>query len=756
MSNDPRTMLSELSARRESILEPGPDCGSGRSDHGLAVSTPSVATMGWQIPSRRVWPIAVICVVAGWVFATGAIADTVRPSKALETLLDDVWQQQMEDSPLFATQVGVEGFDALLPRVRIADVEASRDRARGFLERLDAIDRAALERQEQINADLLRRDLESEIRSFELGTHLMPFTTYYGFYLSFPGLPDDVPLDNVTDYENYIARLAAFSTYVDDNLELLRAGIARGLVLPRSVLLGWEGSVDPHIVSDPEESLLWEPLAELPETIGSADAERLRAAARTAIEDSVVAGYQTFRDFMVKEYMPATRESVGASALPRGKEIYEEAIRQYTTTDLTAEEIHALGLSEVQRIRAEMLEVIAESGFEGDFDAFVEFLRQDPRFYAKTPEELLEKVSRVLKRMDGKLPELFRVLPRMPYGIKEIPDYLAPKTTTAYYGRPAGDGTRSGTYWVNTYALESRPLYEIEALSFHEAVPGHHLQIALAQELDLPPIRRYASVGAFVEGWGLYSERLGLEVGFYEDPYSNFGRLSYEMWRALRLVVDTGIHAKGWGREQAIDFMAANSALTLHNITAEVDRYISWPGQALGYKIGELKIRELRSQAEASLGEDFDLREFHEVVLRDGPLPLSVLQDSVHLWLAQKKEKASLAEGNAPAAFDSYWMVFLMRGDQAAKLSDAELGEIQRGHLAHLSRLHQDGHTLVAGPFEAGETEPMRGIVLYPGDLTEEEVRALAEDDPAVRAGRLRIDLRKWWTGAGAVTFPRE
>jgi uncharacterized protein (DUF885 family) len=592
--------------------------------------------------------LAVTSLVTWLALANCAMAATVRPSVALETLLDDVWQQQMVDDPLFATQVGVEGFDALLPRVRIADIEASRDRAQAFLARLDAIDHAALDRQEQINAALLRRDLGAEIRSVEFGAHLMPFTTYYGFYLSFPGLPDDVPLDDVTDYENYIARLAAFSTYVDDNLELLRAGIARGLVLPRSVLHGWEGSVDPHIVSDPEESLLWEPLADLPEAIGDADAERLRATARTAIKDSVVVGYQTFRHFMVAEYMPATRETVGASTLPMGKEIYEEAIRRHTTTDLTAEEIHALGLSEVQRIRAEMSKVIVESGFEGDFDAFVAFLRQDPRFYAKTPEELLEKVSRVLKRMDGKLPELFRVLPRMPYGIKEIPDYLAPKTTTAYYGRPAGDGTRAGTYWVNTYALESRPLYEIEALSFHEAVPGHHLQIALAQELDLPPIRRYAGVGAFVEGWALYSERLGLEVGFYTDPYSNFGRLSYEIWRALRLVVDTGIHAKGWGREQAIDFMAANSALTLHNITAEVDRYISWPGQALGYKIGELKIRELRARAEERLGDAFDLREFHEVVLRDGPLPLSILEDSIDLWLDETERTmgpASVTEG---------------------------------------------------------------------------------------------------------------
>ncbi len=315
-------------------------------------------------------------------------------------------------------------------------------------------------------------------------------------------------------------------------------------------------------------------------------------------------------------------------------------MRQFTTLDVDPQQVHDTGQAEVRRIKAEMEALIKQVGFQGDFKAFVEHLRNDPQFYADSPEQLLKEVSLVLKRMDGELPKLFRKLPRTPYGIREIPDFIAPRTTTAYYQPPAGDGSRAGFYYINTYNLKSRPLYEIEALSLHEAVPGHHLQIALAQEQDeVPPFRRFAGFTAFVEGWGLYAERLGLEVGFYQDPYRNFGRLSYEMWRACRLVVDTGMHYLGWTREQAIQFMADNTALSLHNITAEVDRYIAWPGQAVAYKTGELKIRELRRLAEERLKDRFDVREFHDVVLANGAVPLSVLEANVKAWL----DKASTA-----------------------------------------------------------------------------------------------------------------
>jgi uncharacterized protein (DUF885 family) len=319
--------------------------------------------------------------------------------------------------------------------------------------------------------------------------------------------------------------------------------------------------------------------------------------------------------------------------MPGGAEYYEHRVRMFTTTNQSADDVHNVGLSEVARIKAEMLEVIQEAKFEGSFEEWLVYLRDTPEFYPKTAEERMQVVAAISKKMDGELPKLFGKLPRMPYGLKEIPLDIAEKTTTAYYQRPAGDGSRAGFYFVNTTLLDTRPLYQLEALSLHEAVPGHHLQIALAQELDLPEFRRYGGQTVFVEGWGLYSERLGLEVGFYQTPYTNFGRLSYEMWRACRLVVDTGIHSKGWTRQQAIDYMAENSGLSMNNITSEVDRYITWPGQALAYKTGELKIRELRARAEAALGNRFDVRAFHDKVLENGALPLSVLETIIDQWI---------------------------------------------------------------------------------------------------------------------------
>jgi len=374
--------------------------------------------------------------------------------------------------------------------------------------------------------------------------------------------------------------------------------------------------------------------------VGKEDRDRLAASGRQAIERSVVPGYQAFLTFMQQEYVPAARGSIAAAALPDGRAYYRHLVRKFTTLEITPEAVHEIGQIEVARIRDEMHQVMKRVQFEGDLSAFIKQLRTDPRFYPKTKEELLQKTAYVLKKMDGELPALFKRLPRTPYGIRVVPDYIAPKTTTAYYSLPAGDGSRAGFYYVNTYRLDSRPLYQVEALSFHEAVPGHHLQLALQQELTgLPEFRRFTSFTAFVEGWALYAERLGLEVGFYEDPYSDYGRLSYEMWRACRLVVDTGMHHLGWTRKRAIEFMAANTALSIHNIEAEVDRYIAWPGQALGYKMGELKIRELRQRAEQQLGDAFDIREFHDVVLRSGSIPLDVLEENVTLYLRQASQR---------------------------------------------------------------------------------------------------------------------
>lgn len=589
--------------------------------------------------SRRTLLVLASLAVA-LVLALQLVAGDEEPaSRKLERLLDDAWQQRLENDPLLATQAGVHRYNHLLPQVTEEDYRHRRSQYEEHLERLAAIDRDALSRDDQIDYDIFRQLTEGWIGEIDFHAYRMPLTAGSGFHTDFPQLPDRMPLATLEDYEDYVSRLEAFLEYTRQNVGLMRKGLETGHTLPRIALEGYEAQVRLHIVDDPTESLLYAPFEDFPDAVPEADRERLEAAGRKAIQESVVPAYRELDAFLGEEYLPATRTTPGASELPRGEEFYAHRVEYFTSLPLTPQEIHETGLREVARIRREMERVIDETGFEGDFDAFVEFLRTDERFYAQTPEELLRRVSWVLKQMDGKLPEMFGRLPRMPYGVKPVPDYLAPKIYTAYYEPPAGDGSRAGYYTVNTYNLPSRPLYEIEALSFHEAVPGHHLQIALQQEIeDLHDIRRFEGFTAFTEGWALYSERLGLEAGFYEDPYSDFGRLSYEMWRALRLAVDTGIHAFGWSRQKAIDYMAANSALSVHNITTEVDRYISWPGQALAYKTGELEIRRLRERAESALGARFDLRGFHDVVLGSGAVPLPVLEDNVERWIEEQSE----------------------------------------------------------------------------------------------------------------------
>ncbi len=563
----------------------------------------------------------------------GAVAQTPA-STELRKLFEDAWEFDLRENPLFATRVGDRRYNDKLPSVSVADYQRRHAAERAFLDRLGAIDREGLGPEDRISADIFERLKRDQIAEYEFRTYLIPITNREGFHVSFAQLPDQVPLNTVADYENYIARLGAFRRYTEQHIELMRLGLREGFTLPGIVLEGYEDAIRPHIVEDPGESLLYAPFQDFPASISADARARLREAGAQAISESVVPGYRAFLGFMREEYVPAAREEIGAAALPNGRAFYEHRVRRFTTLALLPVEVHRIGLAEVERIRAAMEKIIEGVGFEGDFQKFVEFLRTDPRFYTDSPDELMSRTSYVLKRMDGQLPRLFKTLPRLPYGIRPIPDFIAPKTTTAYYTPGTGDGTRAGYYNVNTYDLASRPLYEVEALSFHEAVPGHHLQIALQQEIeDLPDFRRFSGFTAFVEGWALYSERLGREVGFYTDPYSDFGRLSYEMWRACRLVVDPGMHYLGWTRRQAIDFMATNTALSLHNIVAEVDRYIAWPGQAVAYKIGELKIRELRERAERELGPSFDLREFHDVVLRSGAVPLDVLERNVEGYI---------------------------------------------------------------------------------------------------------------------------
>jgi uncharacterized protein (DUF885 family) len=557
-------------------------------------------------------------------------------STQLTQLFADHWQAWMQYDPLFASQCGDHRYDDRLPTVSEAAITAWRSQLQDFRKRQDAIQRESLSPPEQLNYDVFARLVDVDIDELGHGYSRIPISRTAGFHMSLPDLPMFVSLETLHDYENYISRLEGIQAFFSENIELMRLGLRTGYLPPLATLQGIEEGIQPHILDDTAQSVYFDPFKDFPAGISATDRERLARSAREAILTSVIPAYRQLLKFIKDEYRPAARPGIAASQLPNGREFYQSRIRYFTSLDLTPEQVHATGHSEVTRIRTEMQSVMKKAGFKGDFKAFIEFLRTAPRFYATTPEELLRVTALVLKRIDGELPRLFKTLPRLPYGIRTIPDFSAPGNTTAYYMPGAGDGTRAGYYYVNTYDLKSRPLYEIEALSLHEAVPGHHLQIALQQELsDLPNFRRFSGFTSFVEGWALYSERLGLEMGFYQDPYSDFGRLGYEMWRACRLVVDTGMHALSWTRQQAIDFMLENTSSTELNIINEVDRYIAWPGQALAYKIGELKIRELRASAEQQLGDRFNLREFHDVVLLEGAVPLDVLEKRVNQWVAK-------------------------------------------------------------------------------------------------------------------------
>jgi uncharacterized protein (DUF885 family) len=562
-------------------------------------------------------------------------AGSGEAKRALDGLLAEAWEKALEEDPLLATATSDHRFDDRLPQMRPADLDRRAADARSFLDRLHGIDPSGLASGDRVSYRMFERDLKEDLERHERRTFRIPLTSDSGFHTGISRLPQEMPLLTTRDYESYLARLRAVPAYFEQYTALMREGLKTGFTAPRISLEGYEVTMSTQVVDSPEKSVFWAPFASFPPGVPESDRERLRAAGREAITGSVVPAYRTLLEFFTKEYRPGCRTTIAASDLPDGRSYYAWLVKRYTTLDVTPDEVHAIGQREVARIRKEMDDVIRSTGFQGSFADFLHFLRTDPRFYAKTPEELLEKASRIAKRMDGKLPSLFRRLPRQPYGVEPVPPDLAPKYTGGRYVGAPLDATRAGTYWVNTYALPTRPLYTLEALTLHEAVPGHHLQIALAKELEgIPAFRRYGYVNAFGEGWGLYSEHLGLEAGFYTDPYSNFGRLSYEMWRACRLVVDTGIHAMGWSRQQAIDFMAGNTALSLHEVTTEVDRYISWPGQALAYKMGELKIRELRAKAEKALGSRFDVRAFHDAVLANGSVPLDVLEEQIDAFIA--------------------------------------------------------------------------------------------------------------------------
>ena len=580
-----------------------------------------------------------LTLATGLLVSQAALADAGEDFNAL---LDEAWEWHLAENPMVASRAGDRRYNTEWRDGSLTAIEQRHLQRRDFLRRVYAIDRAALPEADKLNYELFRRDMQRRVDEHQFKGFLMPFSQRGGMQ-NLDNQANQLRFETVGDFEDWLARMDKIDTVVDQTIEVANRGIERGFVLPRVLMERIPDQIAVQLVENGEESPFYRTFETLPGSITEKDQERLRETAIKTIEDTVVPAYRKLARYFEKTYLPATRETVGLSSLPNGSAWYEFLARRYTTTVMTPDEIHRTGLEEVKRIRGEMQQIIDELGFEGDFQDFLTFLRTDPQFYYDNPDDLYEAYLATSKRIDPELVKLFGTLPRMPYGVKPIPDAIAPDTTTAYYSRPAADGSRAGIYWVNLYRPEVRPKYEIEVLSVHEAMPGHHLQLAIQQEIgDMPNFRRYTGFTAFVEGWGLYSESLGYDLGLYKDAYSRFGALTYDMWRAVRLVVDTGIHYKGWTRQQAIDFFKDNAAKTEHDIVNEIDRYIVMPGQALAYKIGQLKILSLRAQAEATLGDDFDVREFHDVLLGGGALPLDILQRRMDDWLAQQ-----LAEGSA-------------------------------------------------------------------------------------------------------------
>jgi uncharacterized protein (DUF885 family) len=558
-------------------------------------------------------------------------------AERLHALFRAHWTYTLDEYPELATYTGDPGRNH---RWTDHSLEAYERRNREMevpARVLATIDRAALSPADQVHYDLFRRNVEESLEGRRFKGEYMPVTQMGGVQQSVAQTLMLMPYFQASDFENALARLEAVPSLVDQTIGLLEKGVETGITPPRVTLRDVPDQVRNQIVEDPLTSPLLRSFLSFPPAIDAPTQERLRAAAARAYTGAVAPAYRRLLEYLETRYLPLTRETTAARDLPDGEAWYAFSIRQMTTTRLGAEEIHRIGLSEVKRIRAEMDAVIARADFEGTFQQFVGFLRTDDRFFFDRAEDLLVAYRDICKRVDPELPKLFATLPRLPYGVAAVPSYAEKSQTTAYYEPGSPSAGRPGRFFANTYDLRARPRWEMEALALHEAVPGHHLQIAIAQELpEMPDFRRHGFYTAYIEGWGLYAESLGPEMGFYEDPYAKFGQLTYEMWRAIRLVVDTGMHALGWSRQQAIDYFAENAGKAEHDIVVEVDRYIVWPAQALAYKIGELKIKELRARASAALGPRFDLRLFHDQVLGAGAVPLDVLEARIDAWVARK------------------------------------------------------------------------------------------------------------------------
>jgi len=556
-------------------------------------------------------------------------------SEKLHNLFNDVWGWGLQEFPTRATYLGDYRYNDRLANMSLVSIQGRHKKNKTILRKLENLNREQLDPNDKLNYDLFHKNITRNIAAHPFKDYLMPVDQMGGVQINFPNLVDITPFRNQNDFDNYLARLFLFPEYMDQIIALMQEGLKNNITPPKIVLQKVPNQISVQYQFDVKNSPFYKPfeknIGSLPDSVRA----NYQELAVKSIKNHVFTSYKNLFDFFTEEYLPKARKNISAISLPHGDDYYAFKVKYYTTTNKTPSEIHSIGLSEVTRIRLEMEKVIKDSGFTGSFKEFITYLRTNPDFYYNNAEDLLDGYRAICKKADPELTKLFGTLPRLSYGVKPIPDFQAPASPTAYYYSGSLIAGRPGYFWANTYKLNTRPKYEMEALSLHEAVPGHHLQISISQELeDVPEFRKHGGFTAFSEGWGLYAEKLGEEMGFYKDPYSKFGQLTYEMWRACRLVVDTGMHAFGWSRERAIKFVADNTAKTENDIVVEIDRYISWPGQALAYKIGELRIIELRALAEEKLGEKFDIREFHDTVLGNGAVPLDILEQHVKDYIA--------------------------------------------------------------------------------------------------------------------------
>jgi uncharacterized protein (DUF885 family) len=584
-------------------------------------------------------PLAAAAFAAALSFTAplASAAQAPDPAKALHALFDAEWERGLREHPENATSEGDARYNDRWTDLSLEAIARREAEDRAALDKLHAIDRSALPAADQLDYDTFAWQLEHAIAAQRFRGYLQA-VSHQGGVQTADGLAEIAPFATVKAYRDWLARMAALPVQVERTIALLKEGAKTGSVPPKVLMQRVPAQIAAQIVEDPAKSPFYRPFTRFPDAISETDREALRKEARQVIRDRVVPAYRTLQAYFDHDYLPKARDSIAATALPDGQAYYAYLAGYYTTTDLTPAQIHAIGLREVARIRAEMERIKEETGFAGTLAEFFTYLRTDPKFFEKTPEALLERYQSVAKRIDPELVKVFHVIPRLPYGVRPIPDNIAPDTTTAYYQPGASDGSRAGFYYVNLYKPETRPTWEMIPLSLHEAVPGHHFQFARQLELpDAPMFRRTAYFVAYSEGWGLYAERLGYDMGLYADPYDRMGQLAYDMWRAVRLVVDTGMHSQGWSRERAIAYFMDNSPKTRQDVVNEIDRYIDWPGQALAYKIGQLKISELRGKAARELGDRFDLRAYNDAVLETGSVPLSVLEKHIDAWIAARK-----------------------------------------------------------------------------------------------------------------------